>query len=261
MSDLNPAYLEWRLSGGADNVDPAASLGGPMSGQPIRSQSVTADQPLAGIRCLDAPGTPAGTGILDYQSSPRTVLWTPPHSEPGATVLLNSDGRWLIPGEFGFLSLQITLADLPPDDRQVTLTVQPLANQLWDDIPAAVSQSGAVQYRCTYLCNTHPSQSFADIRLWISQQPNGADHLALALDQAGMGDGLVTGVAGWIDAPTTPPEAALDFTEPTDITSALVLGALGPGQVLAVWQRRTIPSLILTSRPWDASELRLSITY
>ena len=133
--------------------------------------------------------------------------------------------------------------------------------QLWDDIPADVSQSGAVQYRCTYLCNTHPSQSFDDIRLWISQQPSGDDHLALALDPAGMGDGLVTGIAGWIDAPTTPPEPALDFTEPTDINSAQVLGALGPGQARAVWHRRAIPSLILTSRPWDTSELRLSITY
>ena len=258
MNVLNPAYLEWRLSGGADNTDPAASLGGPMSGQPIRSvQLMTADS-VPGVVFLDGHSAAAGVGMLDYQPEPPALVWTPPHAEPGATVLLNSDGRLLLPGEAGFLSLQITLADLPPDDRQVRLTVQPLANQLWDDIPAAVSQSGAVQYRCTYLCNTHPSQSFADIRLWISQQPNGQDRLALALDPAGMGDGLVTGVAGWTDAPTTPPEPALDFTEPTD---TLFLGALGPGQAHAVWHRRTIPPLILTNRPWDTSELRLSITY
>ena len=261
MSDLNPAYLEWRLSGGADNTDPTASLGGPMSGQPIRSQSVMADQPLAGIRYLDAPGNLAGSGTLDYQIHPAAMIWTPPQGESGPSVELIHNGRLLIPGSSGYLMIDITLADLPPDDRQVRLKVQPLANQLWDDIPAAVSQSGAVQYRCTYLCNTHPSQSFADIRLWISQQPNGDDRLALALDPAGMGDGVVTGVAGWIDAPMEPPSSALDFTEPTDITSTLVLGALGPGQTRAVWQRRTIPSLILTSRPWDTSELRLSITF
>ena len=261
MSDLNPAYLEWRLSGGNDNANPAASLGGPMSGQPIRSVQLMPVDPVPGVAFLDCHGVATGVGMLDYQAEPPALVWTPPHAEPGATVLLNSDGRWLIPGSSGYLAIDITLADLPANDRRVVLTVQPLANQLWDDIPAAVSQSGAVQYRCTYLCNTHPSQSFADIRLWISQQPSGADHLALALDQAGMGDGRVTGVAGWIDAPTTPPESALDFTEPTNITSALVLGALGPGQVLAVWHRRTIPSLILTSRPWDASELRVSITY
>lgn len=261
MSDLNPAYLEWRLSGGTDNADPVAALGGPMSGQPIRSVQLMPAEPVPGVAFLDAPGAATGMGMLEYQAEPPALVWTPSHAEPGATLLINSDGRLLLPGESGFLSLQITLADLPADDRQVTLTVQPLANQLWDDIPAAVSQSGGVQYRCAYLCNTHPSQSFADIRLWISQQPNGADRLALALDQAGVGDGLLTGLAGWIDAAAESPESALDFTEPTDITAALVLGALGPGQSLAVWQRRTIPPLTLTSRPWDASELRLLITY
>jgi len=261
MSDLNPVYLEWRLSGGTDNADPGAALGGPMSGQPIRSVQLMPAEPVPGVALLDAPGAATGVGLLEYQAEPPALVWTPPHAEPGATVLLNSDGRLLLPGESGLLSLQITLADLPADDRQVTLTVQPLANQLWDDIPAAVSQSGAVQYRCTYLCNTHPSQSFADIRLWISQQPSGADRLALALDQAGVGDGLLTGLAGWIDAATESPGSALDFTESTDTRDALVLGALGPGQALAVWQRRTIPPLTLTSRPWDASELRLSITY
>ena len=261
MTDLNPAYLEWRLSGGNDNADPAASLGGPMSGQPIRSIQLMPDDSLPGVAFLDCHDAATGVGMLDYQASPPTVLWTPPHGESGATVLLNSDGRWLIPGSSGYLAIDITLADLPADDRQVTLTIQPLANQLWDDIPAFISHAGAVQYRCTYLCNTHPSQSFADIRLWIGQPPSGDDHLSLALDQAGGGDGLITGVAGLIDTPTTPPESALDFTEPTDITSALVLGALGPGQAHAVWQRRTIPALILTSRSWDTSELRVSITY
>lgn len=261
MTDLNPAYLEWRLSGGADNADPGTSLGGPRSAFSIRAHSVTAAPPLTGVRLLDALGTVVGVGTLDYQCLIPALLWTPPHGEPGPTVALISDGRALVPGATGYLALDITLALLPSDDQRLTVTIQPLANQLWDDIPAAVSQAGAVQYRCAYLCNTHPTQAFDYLRLWIPQQPAGADRLALALDQAGVGDGLTTGVAGLIEEATAVPASALAFSVPGELAAALALGPLGPGQALAVWQRRTIPPLTLTSRPWDASELRLSITY
>lgn len=261
MPAINLAYLEFRLSGGAANTDPDASLGGIMSSQRILSKSATALSNITGITIDDAPGVAEGTTItLQYYSSSKTI-----RAVVGASanpyVSLTEDARIALPADAGYIFMTVDYSALSASNQTDTITVSALQNQLFDDIAKTEAYDGDVEYRCAYLVNTHSTDDFLGAKIYISTQPNGSDDLAVALDLAGIGDGSSTGVADTISDENTAPDPNLTFTAPSTFESAITIGTLAPGEACAFWQQRTVPALTLTSTPDDRSALAISVAY
>lgn len=261
MSDINLAYLELRLSGGADNTDPADSLGGVMSSGAIRSASATGLSNISGVTIIDAPGSAAGAGTLAWDSAEETLSWAPFGGSAGDPVVISEDGRYAIPGSAGHLYVEVDYSALPAQAETDTLTVSVISNALWDNIGKAEAFAGDVEYRCAYITNVHPTDPFIGAKLFIGSQPTGADTLALALDLAGIGDGSSTGVADTVADENTVPDPSLTFAAPATLGAALTVGQLDAGDAIAFWQKRTVPANTLTSTPDDRSHLIINAGY
>lgn len=256
---INPAYLEIRLSGGASNSDPAASLGGVMSSTRILHQSATGIANITGITIQDGLGNPIGNGTLTYTATGETLKWAAAGQSAGAEVPLTEDGRYAIASSTGpQLFVEIVYANLPGTDQTDTITIANLVNSVWDNISKAESFAGDTEYRCVYLINSHPSESLVGVKEWIQVQPIGADSLAIGLDQAGIGNGSTTGVATTVANESSAP-AGVTFSAPSGSGTALSVGTLGPGEAHAVWERRTVPADTSVATSADTSEIRIEV--
>lgn len=261
MAAINLAYLEFRLSGGAANTDPAASLGGIMSSQRIFSKSATGVSNITGIIIDDAPGSANGAGTLAYTAATHSFTWTPNGGTAGPATSISGNGRLAVPGSAGWLFLTVTYASLPVGNQSDTITVAALSNELWDDIGKAESYDGDTEYRCMYVANVHDTDPFIGAKIYIGSDASGADSLQIGLDLAGTGNGSTTGVADTIADENTAPDPAVTFSAATAIGSALSLGRLNSSQARAIWQKRTVPPNTLTSTPEDVSQLVVNTGY
>jgi hypothetical protein len=251
MPAINLAYLEFRLSGGAANANPAASLGGIMSSQRIFSKSATGVSNITGITIDDAPGTANGAGTLAFTASTKSFTWTPNGGTAGASTAVTEDCRIAVPGSTGWLFLTVDFSALPAGNQSDTITVAAISNALFDDISKSESYDGAVDYRCMYAYNAHDTDPFIGAKIYILSDASGADSMQMGLDLAGTGDGSSTGVADTIADDNTAPDPAVSFSAPTGIGSALSLGRLEAGEARAIWQKRTVPAQTLVSTPND----------
>lgn len=258
MPSINLAYLEIRLSGGAANANPNASLGGVMSSTRVLSQSATAPVNVTGVVIEDAAGNAEGAGTLSFTASGQTLTWTPNGGSAGAAVALTENGKYTIKGSAGYLCVNVTYASLPGTDQTDSITIAHLANKTFDDINKQESFYGDTEYRCFYVTNTHPTETFIGNLLWIGGQPNGADYLEIGLDPAGVGNGSTTGVATTIATEGDAPAGAT-FIAPVGTGDALSLGDLGPGQAYGFWQKRVCPVKVTTQTPVDLSSLRFQV--
>jgi hypothetical protein len=261
MAPINPAYLELRLSGGAANAEPEASLGGLMSSQRIYSKGVAGLRTITGITLDGAPGCANGSGTLTYSALTRSFIWVPPRGLAGMPTPVTGQGRLAVPGSAGWLFLTVDTAALPTVDQSDTVTVGPMADSVFDGITQPESFHGNTAYRCVYVLNTHDTDSFDSVSLYINGQPNGPDDLFVGLDPAGIGNGSSTGVAVAIPSESTPPDPAVIFSQLTSIEMALNLGPLNAGQARAVWLQRVVPGQILTSLSVDAASLAFGVEY
>lgn len=261
MPAINLAYLEFRLSGGAINTDPDASLGGIMSATRIYSKSATGISNITGVTIDDAPGSANGAGTLAYTASTKAFTWAPNGGTAGTSTAVTEDCRIAVPGSTGWLFLTVDFSELPVGNQSDTITVSALSNELFDDIAKAESYDGDTEYRCFYITNAHDVDPFIGGKLYIGSDTNGADTLSIGLDLAGTGDGASTGVADTIADENTAPDPAVSFSAPTAIGSALNIGQLDAGEARAVWLKRVVPAQTLTSTPNDVSSLTLNVGY
>lgn len=256
------AYLEFRLSGGASNSDPTTSLGGLMSSQTLASFDVTGISAITGVTVLDAPNTvPIGldlgplTAALAYDAGTTSLTYTGPYttSGPGDAMNVGTNGRYvLVSGgvEGELLHVDVTAASLPVANQTDTLSIADPALQLFADVSSADAAAGATHYRCVYLYNAHPTDSFTNVQVWAT----GAVH-SVGLDLAGAGDGASTGVADTVADEDTAPDPTVTFL--SDTTPA-VIGTLAAGEAHAVWVKRVIPSATLAVT-FDAVTLGISV--
>lgn len=260
MPEINLAYLELRLSGGASNQNPALSLGGSVTTKRILSKMATGITNITGLVLDDAPGSANGAGTLVFTAADQTLQWTPNGGIAGEPVPLTADGRYAIPGGEGYLFVTALVEELPAFDQSDTVLVSPVTNALFDDISKLESFEGDTEVRCFYLYNAHPTEPFIGCKVYIGAQPVGADTLMLGIDPAGIGDGSSTGVAmTTVNENTTP--AGVTFSTPAAMGSALSIGSLAAGQCQALWQRRSVPAQTLTSVAADVSHLIFNVGY
>jgi hypothetical protein len=109
-----------------------------------------------------------------------------------------------------------------------------LLNDLFDDVIAAESTSGRIEYRCIYLQNKDASLTLQDTDLYIdANAPNPNVNCAIGLDPVG-----ANGVAATIVDEITAPVGVI-FSEP-DAGSPFSLGDLLADEFYAFWIRRVV---------------------
>lgn len=196
---ISIAYLEIRLSGGSGNTDPNASLGGVMSSERVLAQSAAAPTNITGVAINFAAGNALGNGTLTFTKATNRLQWTPFGGTIGTAVDISADGRYTIKGggsNPGFVLVTVTFASLPGANQTDTnITIANIANELFDDVSKAESFAGDNEYRCAYLYNAHPTDSFLDAIMYIPTQATPGT-LAFAKDLAGNGNGTPVTITG-----------------------------------------------------------------
>ena len=130
-------------------------------------------------------------------------------------------------------------------------------HNLFDAIPSADLSGGNTDYRCYYLKNTSPTETWVGGEVYIEDITPSADtQIDIGLDPAGVGDGVATGVATTIANDEAVP-AAVVFTH-TVGAPGLSIGDLDAGEVQAIWIRRVVtdPGGGATAAPDDRATLR-----
>jgi len=257
---ISPAYIEYRLSGGASNSDPAASWGGIMSSTRIAGKTATGISNITGVSIEDAPGSTNGAGTLAFTASGQTLAWTPSGGTIGPSVAVDGgDGRYTLWGvnadlTAGYLFITVTVSSLPGTDQSDAITVANATNRTYPDVTKKQSFDGLVDYMAMYVHNAHPTDPFIGAKFYIGLNTSGPDDISIGLDPAGVGDGSMTGVATTIASAITAP-AGVTFSQPANIGAALGGDHLNAGEARALWQKRVVPAGTTTSAPSDISTL------
>lgn len=114
------------------------------------------------------------------------------------------------------------------------------ANGLFDDISGAENAASTVDYRCIFLLNNHATLTATSITVYVSAEVSGGASVAIALDNiAASAKGSSSAQAAQIASETTTPTGVGAFSTPTTDGAGLSIGSLAPGQVKAIWVRRT----------------------
>jgi len=113
------------------------------------------------------------------------------------------------------------------------------ANGLFDNITGAENAASTTDYRCFFVINNHASLTLYSAKVWLSGEVGGGASIAIGVDPtAASAKGSATAQAVTVANELTAP-AGVTFSSPTSQATGLDLGDLAPGQVRAVWVRRT----------------------
>lgn len=112
-------------------------------------------------------------------------------------------------------------------------------HNLFDRITGEENVASDAEYRCLLLHNADTALTLTAPRVWVSGQTTGGASGAIGVDPTAASplasaSAQALSVAGEDTAP-----AGVVFSAPTTKASGLSLGNLGPGQVKAIWVRRT----------------------
>jgi hypothetical protein len=208
-----PSYLQLRLSGGINNVDPDLSLGGSMStvtqGAPIE------DEPTV----ITADYSDADFTAVDYNTEDEVI--------PGETT-----------GDFtstGFTHSGFIVQTIHYGPSGIII------DTLFDDVSMIEAQSGdpTPDHRCFYVVNTHSSLTMIGLRIWIAEDTQADDFVEIGLGTSAIGSSTVE------QDPTGGEEgipSGVVFETAASRDSALIIGNLPAGQHKAIWIRRTVPA-------------------
>lgn len=109
------------------------------------------------------------------------------------------------------------------------------ANNVWKDVTDAERQSGKDYYSCLFVKNTHPSDLWQSVTLWIDD-PEDQGTTSIGLDPGSIGGTAVT-VANVNTAP-----AGVTFGQPASKAAGTVIGDIPAGSYKAFWERRSFPA-------------------
>jgi hypothetical protein len=121
------------------------------------------------------------------------------------------------------------------DQVSTTAITTATLNNLFDNVSGAEAAAGDVEYRCFFVLNNHATLTLQGAKLGITSQTAGGGTIDFGLDPTAIS---AKGAAG-AQAVTI----ANESTAPAGVTFAgteVTIGDLAPGQVKAVWLRRTV---------------------
>lgn len=117
-----------------------------------------------------------------------------------------------------------------------TAIVAATIDNLFDDVSGAEAAAGSVEYRCFFVLNNHATLTLTNPVLSINSETAGGGTINTATDNIAVSaKGSASAQAAQIANETTAPTGVSAFG-----TSNLSLGDLAPGQVKAVWLKRTV---------------------
>lgn len=126
-------------------------------------------------------------------------------------------------------------------DQVSTTAIATGANAWFDDVSAAESSAGDVEYRCGFVLNNHATITAFNVVVFISAEVASGAVIALASDNiAASAKGAGTTQAATIATEDTAPTGVGTFSSPTTQATGIALGTLTPGQVRGFWIRRTV---------------------
>lgn len=252
--------IRFYLSGGAGNPLATASLGGIKSSTRVVSQTaVPVGGLVTGVTFQSANNNAQGNAQMTYNPATGYITWQPPASGTVYSTLLSVTGTYTIGGTDGNAVISVVSGSLPVTFKSDTVTITNQLDKVFPVVSAAMSLVGAIQYRCLYVLNNHPSIPATGLKLYVLQDSTGPDNIFIGLDPAGVGDGAATGVAGVIGVDTTPP-AGVVFTQPLSSSSGLAVATVNPGQVFSFWQRRTVPPSSVGYVAVNTSKIGVALT-
>jgi hypothetical protein len=134
-------------------------------------------------------------------------------------------------------------------------------NNLFPDVTGPENAASQVDYQCVFIYNTDDTTTIANVWAWIpASSVAGPLDWAVGADANGATPYNQSGAvqAGYITAPTIAPSTVSAFYGPSSAASGgAQVSAIGPGQVAAVWVRRTATD----SGAYTGDTFNLQITF
>lgn len=113
-------------------------------------------------------------------------------------------------------------------------------NNWFDDVSGDENAALDVEYRCIFVHNSHGTLTLTAPMVWLSAEVAGGANIAIAIDTlAASALASASAQADEVVDESTAPDAVGAFSSPTTKATGLALGDLAPGNVRAVWFRRT----------------------
>lgn len=106
---------------------------------------------------------------------------------------------------------------------------------LFDDVTAAQSSAGSVEYRCAYVHNAHATLTLENAVAWISANTPNVGTVV----EIGIGTAALNATEQTVASESTAP-AGVTFAVAANKAAGIALGSIPPGQGRSVWARRTV---------------------
>lgn len=235
---INEAYAEFRKSSYLSGDD---NLGNTASSTVVTSQNASFDgSGITGVTIINSFGNTLGTGTLSYVNSSTSLTWQASGDSVGIGIDVSTDGKYAIrSANLGMIAVSVVSASLPGGDTNDTVTVATELNELFDDVQKSEAWGGDNEYACFYIYNSHSTDPFLSVKMYIGSHPSGPESFWIGLDPTGVGAGGSGSAVSIINESTAP--AGVTFFNPTTIGSALDLGQIDSGQFYPLWVRRQVP--------------------
>jgi hypothetical protein len=114
-------------------------------------------------------------------------------------------------------------------------------NNLFPDISGSTNLAGQTDYRCVFVQNNNSTLTAQSVVVWLQSQVAGGADAQIALDNiSATSKTSASAQADVIASTTTAPVSVGAFTSAASAAAGLSLGDLAPGQVRAIWIKRSI---------------------
>lgn len=141
------------------------------------------------------------------------------------------------------------------DFISTTEVVDASLHNLFDPVTGDDNAGSVVDYRCIFVRNDNGTDTLYDAVVWVATQVAGGATAAIGLDPAGVtADDSASPQAATIANENAAP-SGVSFSTPTTKGAGLAIGDLGPGEVQAIWIRRTAANTAAVDN--DGAELRV----
>lgn len=114
------------------------------------------------------------------------------------------------------------------------------ANTLFDDVSGAENAALESEYRCVFVLNDHATLTYENVVAYLSAVVAGGADVSIAIDDLGSTPKDYSyAQATFIANEDTTPVGVGSFAAPTSAITGISVGNIGPGNVRAIWVKRT----------------------
>lgn len=115
-----------------------------------------------------------------------------------------------------------------------------VTDNVFPDITGDENAASNIDYQCVFVYNSNATLTLQNAVIWLAAEIVGGANVAIALDSVGaVAAGSTAAQATTITGKNVTPSPVGVFSSPTTKAAGLLIGNLNPGQVYAVWIRRS----------------------